>query len=196
MRDIPRFLDLVVTPPGGAPINVTKNGFRSFMSDYANGTGQTTIVSGVLGGEVQITDRLRADLGGRVEYDDYVQQSENKSSFDLDHNPATPYDNITFGNGSFRHFTKSITDWSASVGLNYRLSDALSLYSTAARGYKMPALDEFLQAQAQAKVDLFESREVQSVEGGLKYASGRFGATVNGFYTKLKNIVGPGCGDR
>ena len=134
VRDIPRFLDLVVTPPGGAPINVTKNGFRSFMSDYANGTGQTTIVSGVLGGEVQITDRLRADLGGRVEYDDYVQQSENKAAFDLDNNPATPYDNITFGNGSFRHFTKSITDWSASVGLNYRLSDAISLYSTAARG--------------------------------------------------------------
>ena len=42
-------------------------------------------------------------------------------------------------------------------------------------------------------MDLFESREVQSIEGGLKYASGRFGATVNGFYTKLKNIVGQGA---
>ena len=56
------------------------------------------------------------------------------------------------------------------MGLNFRLSDALSLYSTAARGYKMPALDEFLQAQAQEQVDLFDSREVQSVEGGVKYA--------------------------
>jgi iron complex outermembrane recepter protein len=193
VRDIPRFLDLVVTPPGGTPIAVTKNGFRSFMSDYANGTGQTTIVSGVLGGEVQVSDRLRADLGARVEYDDYVQQSENKSLIDLDHNPATLYDSITFGTGSFRHFTKSITDWSASVGLNYRINNALSAYTTAARGYKMPALDEFLQAQAQAKVDLFESREVQSVEGGLKYASSRIGATVNGFYMKLKNIVGQGA---
>jgi outer membrane receptor protein involved in Fe transport len=193
VRDVPRFLDLVVTPPGGAPDTVTKNGFRQFISNYANGTGQTSIVSGVLGGEVQVTDRLRADLGARVEYDDYVQQSENTSPFDLDGDSTTTVDNGNFGNNSFRHFTKNITDWSASVGLNYRLSDALSLYSTAARGYKMPALDEFLNASAQAQVDVFESREVQSVEGGVKYAKGRFATTVNGFYTKLKNITGQGA---
>jgi outer membrane receptor protein involved in Fe transport len=193
VRDVPRFLDLVVTPPGGAPDTVTKNGFRQFISNYANGTGQTSIVSGVLGGEVQVTDRLRADLGARVEYDDYVQQSENTSPFDLDGDSTTTVDNGKFGNNSFRHFTKNITDWSASVGLNYRLSDALSLYSTAARGYKMPALDEFLNASAQAQVDVFESREVQSVEGGVKYAKGRFATTVNGFYTKLKNITGQGA---
>ena len=40
-------------------------------------------------------------------------ESENTSTFDLDGNPATTYDNETFGNSSFRHFTKNITDWSA-----------------------------------------------------------------------------------
>src|SRR5688500_15965148 len=40
VRDIPRFLDLVVTPAGGGPpINITQNGFRTFIADYANGTG-------------------------------------------------------------------------------------------------------------------------------------------------------------
>ena len=29
----------VVTPPGGTPDSVTKNGFRNFLSNYANGTG-------------------------------------------------------------------------------------------------------------------------------------------------------------
>ena len=193
VRDIPRFLDLVVTPPGGTPDTVTKNGFRQFISNYQNGTGQTSIVSGVIGGEVQVSERLRADLGARVEYDDYVQQSENTSAFDLDANPATLFDNMNFGNNSFRHFTKSITDWSASVGLNYRINNSLSAYTTGARGYKMPALDEFLQANAQAQVDLFGSREVQSIEGGVKYASNRVGLTVNGFYTKLKNIIGQGA---
>ncbi len=193
VRDVPRFLDLIVTPPGGLPDTVTRNGFRQFISNYANGTGQTTIVSGVAGGEVQVTDRLRADLGARVEYDDYVQQSENTSAFDLDANPATTVDNMNFGNNRYRHFTNSITDWSASVGLNYRVSNTLSAYATGARGYKMPALDEFLNAASQAQVDVFESREVQSVEGGIKYASSRIGATVNGFYTKLKNITGQGA---
>jgi len=127
-----------------------------------------------------------------VEHDDYVQSSENTSSFDLDGNPNTLYDNETFGNGSFRHFKRGITDWAASLGLNYSLKDNLSLYASAARGYKMPALDEFLQASAQQQVDLFESREVQSVEGGVKGIVGPLGFTVNGFFTKLKNIVNQG----
>jgi iron complex outermembrane recepter protein len=197
IRDKPRFLDLVVTPAGGGPaVIVTQNGFRRFMSDYANGTGQTTIVSGVLGGEVQVTDQLRADLGVRVEYNDFVQHSENKSDFDLDGDPTVPdttlFDNIVFGNNSFRHFSRGITDWSASLGLNFRVNDFVSVYGSGARGYKMPALDEFLNATAQEQVDLFESREVQAAELGVKYAAGRVGVTVNGFYTKLKNIIGQG----
>jgi len=194
VRDIPRFLDLVVTPAGGgAPVNVTQNGFRKFISNYVNGTGQATILSGVIGGELQLTSRLRADLGLRVEYNDFVQHSEKKSPFDLDANPATPFDNISFGNNTFLHFTRDITDWSGSVGLNYRLSDDFSLYGTGARGYKMPALDEFLNATAQEQVNLFDSREVQSAEVGVKYAVGSVGLTVNGFYTKLKNITGQGA---
>ena len=56
----------------------------------------------------------------------------------------------------------------------------------------MPALDEFLNATAEEQVDLFESREVQSVEGGVKGSSAAMGFTVNGFWTKLKNIVSQG----
>ncbi|HET6795968.1 MAG TPA: TonB-dependent receptor [Gemmatimonadales bacterium] len=194
VADNQHFLEAVAHPAGGGTINVTKNGFRKFMSDYKNGSGQATIASGVVGGEVQLTDQLRADLGVRVEYNTFVQSAENTAQFDLDGDPAnTPYDNEKFGNNSFRHFTKGITDWSSSVGLNYRFNDNVSFYGTAARGYKMPALDEFLNATNQAQVDIFESREVQSGEVGVKYATGRVGVTVNGFYTKLKNITGQGA---
>jgi iron complex outermembrane receptor protein len=192
VRDNPQFLDAIVTTPGGTPTPYTKNGFLNQMSGYTNGSGQTTVFSGVLGGNFQLTDKLRADLGGRVEHDDYVQSSENTSSFDLDGNPNTLYDNETFGNGSFRHFKRGMTDWAASLGLNYALKDNLSIYASAARGYKMPALDEFLQATAQQQVDLFDSRQVQSFEGGVKGIVGPLGFTVNGFYTKLKNIVSQG----
>jgi outer membrane receptor protein involved in Fe transport len=198
VRDNPRFLDLVVTPaagsPGaGVPVTVTKNGFRNFLSNYVNGAGQTTVASGVVGGEIQLTDKLRADLGGRVEYNNFVQSSENTSKVDLDGNPATTYDIETFGNGSFRHFTRNITDWAASLGLNYTLRPDLSLFASASRGYKMPALDEFLNATAEEQINLFDSREVKAAEGGVKYASGRIGVTVNGFWTLLKNIVSQGA---
>lgn len=193
VRDQPRFLDLVVTPPGGSPINVTKNGFRNFLSNYVNGEGQTSLISGVVGAELQLTDRLRADLGVRGEYDKFVQSSENTAKFDLDGNPNTPYDNETFGNNSFRHFQRGLKDWAASLGLNFTLRSNLSLYASGSRGYKMPALDEFLNAAAQQQVELFQSREVQSVEGGVKGSIGGLAFTVNGFFTQLKNIVSQGA---
>jgi len=192
VRDNPRFLDAVVTTPGGTPTAITQGGFTNFLTSYTNGTGQTTIFSGVIGADLQLTDKLRADVGGRVEYDDYVQSSENTGSFDLDGNPNTIVDNETFGNGTFRHFQKGITDWAASLGLNYALQDNLSIYGSAARGYKMPALDEFLQAAAQQQVDLFKSKEVQSYELGLKGVKGPLGFAVDGFYTVLKNVVNQG----
>jgi outer membrane receptor protein involved in Fe transport len=188
----PKFLDAVVRTPGGTDSALTSNGFRKFFSGYNNGSGQSTIISGVVGAEIQLMERLRADVGARLEYNNFVQSAENTSAFDLDSNPATPFDNETFGNNSFRHFTRGLTDWAASLGLNYRLNENLSIYATGARGYKMPALDEFFNAQAEAQVALFDSREVQSVEGGVKAFVGRLGFTVNGFYTKLKNIVGQG----
>jgi iron complex outermembrane recepter protein len=194
VRDIPRFLDLVVTPAGGGPpVNVTQNGFKRFVSNYQNGSGQTTMISGVIGGEVQLTDRLRADLGFRAEYNNFVQTSENTASFDLDANPATPYDNIVFGNNTFRHLSRDLSDWSASLGLNFRVNDNMSVYAAAARGYRMPELDKFLENKVQEQVEVFEPEEVQTVEGGVKYAADRVGLAVNGFYTKLKNITGQGA---
>jgi iron complex outermembrane receptor protein len=190
VRDNPRFLDLIVTPPGGTPVDVTQNGFRHFLPFYANGTGQTTIASGVLGGEVRLTDRLRADLGVRIEHNSFVQTTENTSRFDLDGDPATLFDTESFGNNTFRHFNLSLTDWSASVGLNFRINDRMSLYGLASRGHKMPPLDELINAAAQEQVDLFEGRETRAGELGVKYAAGRVAVTLNGFYTQLRNVIG------
>jgi outer membrane receptor protein involved in Fe transport len=190
--DQTHFLDAVVTTPGGTPDTVTKNGFVNQLSGYNNGSGQTSVISGVLGGEIQLTDRLRADLGVRGEYDKFVQVGENTSTFDLDGDSTTTYNNETFGNGSFRHFGRGIKDWSASLGLNFSLQKNLSLYAAGARGFKMPALDEFLNATAEQQVNLFKSKEVQSVEGGVKGVVGPLGFTVGGFWTKLKNVVSQG----
>jgi outer membrane receptor protein involved in Fe transport len=192
VRDIPRFLDAVVTPPGGAPIPLTRNGFRSYSVGYVNGSGQTSIASGVVGGEIQLTRRLRADLGVRVEYNAYVQAAENVSQFDLDGDPATTFDNEVFGDNSFRHFSREITDWAGSLGLSFAVHSNLALYAAAARGYKMPALDAFVNAVAEEQVELFDAEAVQSLEAGVKAQVADVAFTVNGFYTGLKNLVGQG----
>jgi iron complex outermembrane recepter protein len=193
VRDNPRFLDVVTTTGGVPDTAVTFGGFRSFLSNYVNGTGETNVVSGVVGGEIQLTDQLRADLGVRVEYNNYVQTSENTGAVDLDSDATTRFNNIEFGNNTFRHFTHNITDWAGSLGLNYIVNDNLAVFVAGSRGYKMPALDELLEASSQNQVDLFDAREVQSIEGGVKTQLGRVAFTVNGFYTNLKNLIGQGA---
>jgi len=193
VQDNPNFLDLVVTTPDGQTTNITKNGFRHYLSNYANGDGQSTIVSGVLGGDFKLTPQLRLSVGGRWEYDNYVQNSERTSTVDLDGNPDTPYDVEPWGNGSFRHYTLGLNDWAGSVGLNFALTPTLALYASGSRGYKMPALDDFLFPASQEQVDVFEPKNVRSTEGGVKYASGPVGVTVNGFYTMLSNITSQGA---
>ena len=201
VADNPHLLDLRTTN-GGVTTDVTKNGFRNFLSFYQNGTGTATIVSGVVGASSQLTPRLRTDLGFREEWNNFVQNSENVAgvcgcagvtgTFDLDNNPSTRYNNETYGDGTFRHLSRSLSDWAASLGFNFLLTDHTSLYASGSRGYKMPALDEFLTAQL-AQVSLFDPRETQSLEGGVKWATPAYGLTLNGFYTKLKHIVSSGA---
>jgi outer membrane receptor protein involved in Fe transport len=192
VRDNPRFVDLEVFS-GPDTINVTKDGFRQYLSNYANGSGQTTIFSGVAGAELRLSEQLRSDVGFRYEWNNFVQTSENTATTDLDGDPNTPYDQEPWGTGSFRHLNRTMGDWAGSVGLNYSVNPEMSVYVLGSRAYKMPALDDFLFASAQAQVELYEPRKTKSFEGGVKYASRRWGLTVNGFYTDLRNIVEQGA---
>ena len=174
----------------------TKNGFRRFVSNYVNGEGQTTVFSAVGGGSFQLSKRLRADLGIRYENDKYVQTSQNTATIPVKGDTLNSLNLVNqdvWGvSSSYRHFSRSIGDWAASVGVNYALTDQTSLYALGSRAYKMPALDEFLNASVQQQVSLFDSKRNWTGEVGAKHASRNVGVTLDGFYTVLKNIVSQG----
>ena len=194
VRDQPRFLDLAyLDGTTGDTIPLTENGFRKYVSLYRNASGHTTIFSGVLGGSFQLSDRLRADLGVRYEWNDFVQSTETEAPFDLDDDPTTPYDNVAWGSGRFLHFQRALDDVAASLALNYRLNERMALYGLVSRSYKMPALDEFLNASDQRAVDLFKPAENLTLETGVKFVSGQYGLAVNAFFTELRDIVSQGA---
>ena len=193
VRDNPRVLDLVITDPAGNVIfEPTRNGFRRFLDSYANGSGQTSIISFFGSAELQATDRLRIDLGGRFERNHFYQVSENNSTFDLDGNPATLVDNEVWGNGSFRQFDFTFNEWAANVGLNYSVTDQISVYAQGTHGFKMPSLDEYL-FPVPAAAALLEPRKTETVEGGFRYSSSRLGASVVGFWGQLRDIFAQGA---
>jgi outer membrane receptor protein involved in Fe transport len=192
VRDNPRFLD-IIDPNGGDTLYYTNNGFRNYVSNYVNGTGRTTVFSAVFGGSIQLSDELRADIGIRYEWDQFNQASENTKTINLDGNPNTLYDNELWGDNTYRHFESSLGDWAGSIGLNYSINNNWAVYVQGSRAYKMPALDEFLNASSQGQVDIFEDRQIISSEGGIKYSSPMLGFTLDGFYTLLKNITSQGA---
>jgi iron complex outermembrane receptor protein len=213
VRDNPHFVDLTVNSANvvfhyqttGGPDSVTvpltnfaatRNGFRRFVSNYVSGTGQTTVVSTVLGGSFRVSERVRADLGVRYEGDGYVQTSQNTTvtpvAGDTANSPNLVTQDVWGVPASYRHFSRWIDDWAASIGLNYALTGQTSLYALGSRAYKMPALDEFLNASAQQQVSLFRSKRNWTGEVGVKHASRNFGVALDGFYTILKDIVSQG----
>lgn len=197
VQDQTHFLDATFSYPGGS-VAVTKNGFMHYMSNYVNGTGQTSIVSFVLSDQMKVTDRLRLDLAIRWEQDKFVQTSENTSSVQPDGTPVTPttppYAVELWGNNSYRHFSKQLSDRAYSAGLNYVIvPDEFSFYAQASQAYKMPALDELLNASSPDQVALFEDKTTINYEGGLKFASPQFGVTVDYFWGELRNITGQGA---
>jgi len=183
---------LVLDAPIIGTVESTRNGFTRFLSNYVNGDGTTTVLSGVLGGELYLSDRLRADFGIRYELNDFVQTAENTSAVNLDGDTLTTFDNYSWGNNSFRHFSRSISDWAGSIGLNYKVNNEIAIFAQGSRAYKMPALDEFLNANAQAQVELFEARESRMFELGVKYSGLMFAATLNGFWAEIINNIGQG----
>jgi outer membrane receptor protein involved in Fe transport len=139
---------------------------------------------------------LRADVGVRYESDAYVQTSQNSTTTPVNGDTLNALSivnqDVWGAPGSYRHFNETINDWAGSVGLNYTLSDQTSVYALGSRAYKMPALDEFLNASAQQQVSLFKSKRNITGELGVKHAGRSFGVTVDAFYTLLKDIVSQG----
>jgi outer membrane receptor protein involved in Fe transport len=138
-------------------------------------------------------DRFRLDLAIRYETQDYFSVAENSSTFDLDEDPATTFDRVVYGNQTFRQFEFSIDDVAYSIGGNYQIHpDTLAVYGAFTRGFRFPALDDFLFVQAQGEADIIEPSTSQVFETGIKYSGPQIAFTGTFFYAEVGNIVGRG----
>jgi outer membrane receptor protein involved in Fe transport len=193
IQDNPRFVDMVVTQPDGSKLNVTLNGFRQFLNTYVDGDGNNTLFAIFASDEVKIGDRFRLDLAVRHERQNYFSVAENSSTFDLDGDPRTIYDKEVFGNNTFRQFEFEINDTAFSVGGNYQLRpDTLAIYGAFTRGFRFPALDDFLFETLQASVEAIEPTVSHVFETGVKYASPQLAFTTTFFYGEVSNVVSRG----
>ncbi len=202
VQDITHFLDATVNyidPTTGATktLDITQNGFTNYMSYYVNGQGQASILDGVISDQMMVTDRLRLNLSARWEGDGFVQTTENNSTVQPNGAPVDsttpPYARIAWGNGSYRHMSTWLHDWSFTAGLNYDiLPQVFAFYANFSRGYEMPSLDNLLQG-VPAQIALFQDEHTLQYEGGFKYYSDVFAFNADVFWANLTNITSQGA---
>ncbi|MDW7682278.1 MAG: hypothetical protein SCK70_17070, partial [bacterium] len=143
VRNAPRFVDVSIKDANGNVIReLTSNGFLQYGSMYMNASGDVAAMSLFLDDNIKFNEKLRMDIGARMEYNLINQQTENKQTYNLG-NFTDADDYVWWGNGAFRHSKLKYKDWAASFGVNYTLGFNLSVYSRICRGYKMPTLDVF-----------------------------------------------------
>ncbi len=208
VQNITHFVDAAVTytdPATGATktLNVTQNGFTNYMSNYVNGTGQASILDGVLSDQMMVTDRLRLNLAVRWEGDGFVQSTEINSSqlpngtpvdsAYIVNNNIPPYMVESWGNGSYRHMSSYLHDWAFTAGLNYDIiPEVFAFYANLSRGYEMPSLDNLLN-DVPAQIALFQDEHTLQYEGGFKYYSDVFAFNADAFFANLTNITSQGA---
>lgn len=179
----PKLLNLVIRDAAGTVIReVTENGFTSYLGLYVNAEGNATLFSVFAGDEIQVSERLRVDLGARFERDEYEQNVENTESFDL-LGPSDADDAVGWGNRSFTRRQAEFDEWAASVGVNYLLSEQISLYARGSRGYKMPLLDQYI-------FSFFPdtAETLWQAEGGVKVSTSVFGLSALGYWVQLQDF--------
>lgn len=183
VRTQPRFVDVVFRDATGGIISATENGFRRYVSLYVNGFGRATLFSVYGADEIQLSERLRLDVGARFEHADYTQNAENSTTFDLGNDSTTADDAVNWGTRTFTRRNVSFDEWAASVGVNYSLSDQTALYVRASRGYKMPLIDQYLFEQFP---DTAET--LWQAEAGLKMSTPTLGLSAVGYFLILENF--------
>lgn len=185
VKDAPRLLDLVAVDQAGRVItSVTKNGFEQYGTYYVNAEGEANLIAISLTDEWQTTDRLRLDMGYRLEQNRFSGRVENtRDDFTVNEGESPAERNVIYGDGTFRPYHHTFNEWAVSVGANYSISQQFALYARASRGYRTPDFDHWVISSKKGN-----SQYVVQMEGGVKLSTDNLSLFGTVFFSRLDNI--------
>ncbi|WNO08673.1 TonB-dependent receptor [Teredinibacter sp. KSP-S5-2] len=154
VQNNPNRLDIVAVDDAGNKVgSLTDNGFLSYTGfSNSTGKGQSRSISTYLSTEYQLNDRWRIDMGLRYEYLTLTSDAETDSLITVanaydengnDRDTVLANNQVLEGSGFFFHRKNSYDDVSATLGMNYRVSDSFSFFSRYADSFEMPRLMDF-----------------------------------------------------
>ena len=188
-NNTPRLVNLVVTnPTTGVQTIISKGGLFRVGSGYVNRTLQVERYAGYIADQID-AGRFKFDIGFRVEQFNGSYSAERAANFVTDAttpNLSTNLRTVNWGNGTFRAARVTPSAWAGAIGGLYKLSDEVSLYANASRGYFFPEIRS-ISFDANDRPQSFAPEIIKQVQGGIKVSTPRFDVTAAAFYTKLEN---------
>lgn len=199
---IPSLTTISYVDPMGNKFDLTNadgvvggNGFSAPTSYFNLDQSQFAVF---FGQNWKISKDLNLDWGVRYEKDKVLGSNDitplyprpKSTTGGTDSNPLTLYDNYSVGASSTFDYDKTISAFSYSLGLNYKISADMAVFGRFSQGELPADLSQFLSIDSNGSQGLLapKAQRVQQLEGGLKINKEKFSVFLTPFYTLLSNV--------
>ena len=201
LNNRPRLVSLAVTNPGtGAQTVISRGGLLNAGAGYVNNRHAAERYAVYVADQMKIGDRFNFDIGFRLEHLSGEIRRERTSTVVTDAttaNLSNALRDVIWGNGGFLTGNVSATEWAVAAGALYKLSDDMSLYANASRGFFFPELRSAAfrplpagtaaNASASPGMQSYNAEIIKQAELGFKLSRPGLSLTAAAFYTNLEN---------
>ena len=192
----PQLVDASVTNIStGATTILSSNGLTGTGTGYTNNYANSKRYA------VYLADQMEAgkwifDIGGRWEkLDGYVSHETTQkipggvlpTNLPANTQLSSALSNITWGSGDFLTGKVDPSSWALAGNVLYKLSDQVSLFMNASRGFFMPELRSVV-IDTHDDVQSFQPEVIKQAMAGIKFRTARISGSASIFYATLTNL--------
>lgn len=195
IQDRPQLVGLAITTPEGQVLQASAaNGFFGLNSAMTPSDARQNNFAAFFGHNWQLHTKLNLDWGVRLESVNVKGSTSPgvnvSSEGGTDNNALTLYDNQYGTTPETFSFNETVSTFSFSAGLNYKINDRFALYGRYSNGKKAPDLDMFLAVNTEFALKSLrpEAQQVQQLEAGVKFKHQNLNLFVTPFYSILSNV--------
>lgn len=185
----PRLVNLTVTNPNTLTTRViSRNGLLNAGAGYTNNEHKVERYAAYIAEQME-GERFNFDIGFRIEKFKGDISRERTSTVVTDAttaNLSNALRDVIWGNDLFTTGKVNTSEWALAAGALYKVTDEVSVYANASRGYFFPEIRS-VTFNALFQPATFEAEIIKQGEVGIKVSQPTFSFTAGLFATKLDN---------
>lgn len=185
----PSLVNLTVTNPvSGATTIISRNGLLNAGAGYTNNDHRAERYAAYIAEQMEGA-KFNFDIGFRIEkYKGDISRERTSTTVTDATTPqlSNALRDVIWGNNLFTTGKVDTSEWALAAGALYKVSDRVSVYANASRGYFFPEIRS-VTFNALFQPASFEAEIIKQAEVGVKVSQPQFTFTGGLFVTKLDN---------